>query len=73
MSDSVLDVDGRANASVVGPSASEDVSDVVTGRRKRQHIDYKVTKCTQAAATCLQCSTLTLCHPVTAPASLRVQ
>ena len=25
-----------------GPSNSEDVSDVVTGKRRRQHIDYKV-------------------------------
>ena len=66
----------RANAPVAvaysvctcaGPSATEDVSDIVTGKRRRQHIDYKVAKRTQAAANCLLHSSLRPCHAVNGP------
>ena len=50
-----------------GPSSTEDVSDIVTGKRRRQHIDYKVVKCSQAAATCFLHFALSPCHAVNAP------
>ena len=47
--DSLLDVSVHA-----GPGASEDVSDLVTGKRKRKTIDYKVrlARCQQARFCC---------------------